>query len=138
MVLAGAAQPFANPATNRLIAAHLPAKKRATAIGIKQSGVQFGAFAAGLLLPALAGFLSWRVALAAIIPVALAAAVVALRRPRDKPRPSASPAGLLPQAPDTTARWLILYSLGIGTGLAALSTYLRNSTATVPDPSFRP
>lgn len=125
LVLAGAAQAFANPATNRLIAAHLPARRRAVAIGVKQSGVQFGAFAAGLLLPSLAAVLGWRGALALVVPVALAAAAIAVRLPADHAK-TERPAGttLLPKAPNTAAGWLIVYSLGVGTGLAALNTYL--------------
>jgi predicted MFS family arabinose efflux permease len=124
LVLAGAAQALANPATNRLIATHLPPERRAGAVGVKQSGVQFGAFGAGLLLPSLASALDWRAALALVIPVALAAAAFTLRLPAD-PDTGPRPAGaLLPAPPNPAARWLIAYSLGVGTALAALNTYL--------------
>ena len=125
LVLAGGAQSLANPATNRLIATHRPPARRAGAIRVKQSGVQLGAFAAGLLLPAVAAAFSWRAALALVIPVALAAALWAFRLPADR-APSAPGGGLrlLPGAASPAARWLIGYSLGIGTGLAALNTYL--------------
>ncbi|MFE3092476.1 MFS transporter [Streptomyces sp. NPDC059248] len=124
LVLAGLAQAFANPSTNRLIATHLPPARRPAAIGVKQSGVQFGAFAAGLLIPTLASVLDWRIALALVIPVALAAAVAAAGLPADRPE-GVRPAGsLLPEAPNAAARWLVVYSLGVGTGLAALNTYL--------------
>ncbi|PJE94185.1 MFS transporter [Streptomyces carminius] len=124
VVLAGTAQAFANPATNRLIAVHLPPPRRAAAVGVKQSGVQIGAFAAGLLLPPLAAALSWRTALALVVPVALAAAVLALRLPPDHPPAERRTGGLLPAAPNAPARRLIGYSFGVGTGLAALNTYL--------------
>ncbi|MFH0244669.1 MFS transporter [Streptomyces sp. HK10] len=124
LLLAGAAQAFANPATNRLIAAHLAPERRAAAVGVKQSGVQIGAFAAGLLLPSLASALSWRAALALVVPVALAAALLALRLPADRPRAGRRTGGLLPKAPNAAARWLIVYSLGVGAGLASLNTYL--------------
>ncbi|KNB50886.1 hypothetical protein AC230_20245 [Streptomyces caatingaensis] len=124
LVLAGVAQAFANPATNRLIAAHLPPERRAAAIGVKQSGVQLGAFAAGALVPSLAGATSWRVTLALVVPVALATAVPALLLPRERPAAPGPSGRILPKPPGAAARWLILYSLGIGTGLAALNTYL--------------
>ncbi|MFF8828815.1 MFS transporter [Streptomyces sp. NPDC015131] len=124
LVLAGAAQACANPATNHLIAGHLPPARRAAAIGIKQSGVQIGAFAAGLLVPSLAAATSWRTTLALVVPVALAAAVAALLLPRDRPEPRGGRAFTLPGRPNRAARWLIVYSLGVGTGLAALNTYL--------------
>ncbi|MFP8906848.1 MFS transporter [Streptomyces atacamensis] len=129
LLLAGAAQAFANPATNRLIAVHLPPGRQAAAVGVKQSGVQIGAFAAGLLLPALAAALSWRAALALVVPVALSAASLALRLPADRP-PAERRAGegrtggFLPGAPNAAARRLIAYSFGVGAGLASLNTYL--------------
>ncbi|MFP8963030.1 MFS transporter [Streptomyces nanhaiensis] len=134
LLLAGAAQAFANPATNRLIAVHLPPGRRAAAVGVKQSGVQVGAFAAGLLLPALAAALSWRAALALVVPVALSAAFLALRLPADRP-PAERRAGegrtgegraggFLPGAPNAAARRLVAYSFGVGAGLACLNTYL--------------
>ncbi|MEU6809347.1 MFS transporter [Streptomyces sp. NPDC046831] len=124
LVLAGAAQACANPATNHLIAAHLPPERRAAAIGIKQSGVQFGAFAAGLLVPSLAVATSWRTTLALVVPVALAAVAVAFTLPRDRPKDTGAARLSLPERPNRAARWLIVYSLGVGTGLAALNTYL--------------
>ncbi|MFI7502182.1 MFS transporter [Streptomyces sp. NPDC049687] len=124
LVLAGGAQAFANPATNRLIAAHLPPERRAGAVGVKQSGVQFGAFAAGVLVPSLAAATSWRTTLALVVPVALAAAAVAFVLPRDQPPEIAAARLKLPERPNRAASWLILYSLGVGTALAALNTYL--------------
>lgn len=146
LLLAGVAQTFVNPATNRLIADRLPERARAQAVGVKQSGVQIGTFTAGLLLPSLAGHLGWRGALALVVPVALGAALAAVLLPveegvargaRSRPRAAASESAgsgtadgrrargrLLPAAPNRPARWLIVYSLGIGTGLSSLNTYL--------------
>lgn len=124
LFVAGAAQAFANPATNRLIATHLPVERRGAAVGIKQSGVQIGAFAAGLLLPSLTAVVSWRTTLGLVVPVALAAAVGAALLPADHRPSDLSTTRTLPEAPNRAARWLIAYSLGVGTGLAALNTYL--------------
>ncbi|WP_158239041.1 MFS transporter [Streptomyces barkulensis] len=124
LLLAGIAQAFVNPATNRLIADHLPPERQAAAVGVKQSGVQIGAFAAGLLLPTLAAALSWRAALALVVPVALSAALLALRLPADRPPAERRTGGFLPGKPNAAARRLIVYSFGVGTGLASLNTYL--------------
>src|SRR5438105_11767320 len=48
--LGGVAQSLANPATNKLVAGWFSVGRRATVLGVKQSGVQAGAFAAGFLL----------------------------------------------------------------------------------------
>lgn len=124
LALAGLPQALANPSTNRLIAAHVPPPRRALAIGIKQSGVPMAALLAGLVLPTVAGALSWRAAAALVIPVALATAVLALvALPRD-PAPTEPIRFGLPQPPNAATRWLMAYSLFIGCGLASLSTYL--------------
>ncbi|MGH3325788.1 MAG: MFS transporter [Streptomyces sp.] len=123
LVLGGAAQSLANPSTNKLIATHVPPERRAVAVGIKQSGVPLAAFTAGLTLPTLAAAMSWRAALALVIPVALAAALAAVLLPRDA-GPPAKLRLTLPAAPNPPTRWLMAVSLCIGCGLSALNTYL--------------
>ncbi|WP_158711040.1 MFS transporter [Streptomyces albus] len=123
LVLGGAAQSLANPSTNKLIAAHVPPGRRAFAVGVKQSGVPLAAFTAGLALPTLAGALSWRAALAVVVPVALVAAAAAAMLPRDTVRPTAFRLAF-PAAPNRPTRWLTAVSLCIGCCLAALNTYL--------------
>ncbi|MFD7288568.1 MFS transporter [Streptomyces sp. NPDC059863] len=123
LVLGGAAQSLANPSTNKLITTHVPAERRAVAVGIKQSGVPLAAFTAGLTLPTLAEAMSWRAALALVIPVALAAALAATRLPRDTGRP-ARLRPTLPKAPNLPTRWLMAVSFCVGCGLSALNTYL--------------
>lgn len=59
-VIGGLPQGWGNPATNALIAERVPAGSRGTVTGIKQSGVQFGIFLAGLTLPTMALWLGWR------------------------------------------------------------------------------
>ncbi|WP_029090297.1 MFS transporter [Brevibacterium album] len=58
-VIAGPAQAFANPATNRIIAAHVPLAKRGAWMGWKQSGVQFGLLFAGVTVPFVGGLAGW-------------------------------------------------------------------------------
>ena len=61
----GVFQAIANPATNKLIALQLPPGRRGFVTGIKQSGVQFGTFMGGLLLPLIALLAGWRAAVLA-------------------------------------------------------------------------
>ncbi|MGF1724749.1 MFS transporter [Photobacterium nomapromontoriensis] len=65
----GIAQALANPATNQAIASQVVLERRAFMVGMKQSGVQLSALAAGTVMPWLAVSWGWRAALAAVIPV---------------------------------------------------------------------
>lgn len=75
VALGGLPQALANPATNKAILAAVPPARRGSVTGVKQSGVQLGAFAAGLPLAALAGLTGWR---GAVWTAAGAAAVAAV------------------------------------------------------------
>jgi MFS family permease len=83
---AGFGQAAGNPATNKLIALHVPAGRQGVMMGVKQSGVQAVIFVGGLLVPRGAEAFGWRWTLivlailtAAIIPVVLRVI------PRDRP-----------------------------------------------------
>ena len=54
---------FGNPATNQLAARMVRAGRHGIVTGVKQSGVQIGAFLAGVVLPGVAGAVGWRAAL---------------------------------------------------------------------------
>ncbi len=58
--VAGAPQAGGNPATNRLIGQHIVPGRRGLVTGWKQSGVQFGAFLAGLTMPGASNLFGWR------------------------------------------------------------------------------
>ena len=73
-VFAGIGQGWCNPATNKLIAERVPAGRRGTITGIKQSGVMFGSTLAGATLPTLAVAFGWRAAMAVYGVVALVTA----------------------------------------------------------------
>lgn len=60
VALSGAAQAISNPATNRLVMDHVPPRKRAGWIGVKQSGVQGSQFFAGIVFPAVSLVTGWR------------------------------------------------------------------------------
>jgi predicted MFS family arabinose efflux permease len=125
IAVAGLGQALANPATNVLLAANVPATRRAIAVGVKQSGVQLASFAAGLVLPLLAGAAGWRAGLrwSALLPAALLVAVWWLV-PRTGRPTSAAGSWWRWSRP---SRWLtrvMVYSLLLGIGLSAISTYL--------------
>lgn len=122
ITVAGFAQALANPATNQLIAAQIPAHRRANVAGWKQSGVQFGAFLAGLPLAAIATAVNWRVAVGVAAGVAALAAGLTLAVTKD-PRPPRIPA-LRVARPRGDAGWMAGYSVLLGAGISAINTYV--------------
>ncbi|MFJ7157006.1 MFS transporter [Streptomyces sp. NPDC101118] len=124
VALGGVPQALANPATNKAILAAVPPARRGAVTGMKQSGVQLGAFAAGLPLAALAGGLGWRGAVWTAAGAALAAGLWARGAlPADPPPPAAAGAraSYLPRG---TVAWLAAFSLFLGCGIASVNTYL--------------
>lgn len=71
--LAGGMNSIGNPASNRLIASELPVGSRGLVMGVKQSGIPFGIFLAGLIFPLAAEKMGWRSALgvASLVPAAI-------------------------------------------------------------------
>ncbi|GIH03494.1 hypothetical protein Rhe02_15610 [Rhizocola hellebori] len=124
IAVAGIAQALANPATNVLIAKQVDQSQRASAIGIKQSGVQLAAFACGVAMPALATAWGWRAGLrfAVLLPVVMLIVLVLWVPPTTASDPSG--AWRRWSAPSHWLRWLMGYSLLLGTALAAVNTYL--------------
>ncbi|MEU7551939.1 MFS transporter [Streptomyces sp. NPDC044571] len=124
VALGGVPQALANPATNKAVLAAVPPARRGAVTGMKQSGVQLGAFAAGLPLVALAGRLGWRGAVWTAAGAALAAGWWALRSlPADPPPPH----GAGPRAsfvPRGAVAWLAVFSMFLGCGIASVNTYL--------------
>lgn len=123
VALGGLPQALANPATNKVILAVVPTERRGGVTGLKQSGVQFGAFLAGLPLSLLAAGAGWRGAVwTAAGAAALAAVWAALALPPDAPAtvPSQRPA---PSSQGVTKR-LAVFSLLLGCGIASVNTYL--------------
>jgi MFS family permease len=110
----GAADASCNPATNRLIAESLAPGARGVITGIKQSGVQAGAFFGGLILPSLAVAYGWRSSYLIVASVPLVAAVATGVAVRTTPRPLGhrhDGAGVrLP----TSVRWLAGYGFLFG------------------------
>jgi predicted MFS family arabinose efflux permease len=116
--VAAIAQAGGNPSTNKLIAHHAPAGRRGIVTGIKQSGVQAGVFAAGVLMPVAAETWGWRWAMGATVGVpVIALALAALLLPADGPDASevtATRGGPLPPA----ITFLAVYGALMGFGAA--------------------
>ncbi|MFI9582601.1 MFS transporter [Streptomyces sp. NPDC052236] len=130
VALGGLPQALANPATNKAIVANVPAERRGSVTGMKQSGVQLGAFAAGLPLAALAGVAGWRGAVWTAAAAAVVAAVWAARAlPADHPPPKSASASCAASwaaswVPRGAIAWLAVFSLLLGCGIASVNTYL--------------
>jgi predicted MFS family arabinose efflux permease len=123
VALGGLPQALANPATNKAILATVPPQRRGSVTGMKQSGVQLGAFAAGLPLAALAGVAGWRGAVWTAAGAAAGAALWAARGlPADRPPVAAGPRSSL--MPRGAIAWLAVFSLLLGCGIASVNTYL--------------
>ncbi|MFF3325549.1 MFS transporter [Streptomyces sp. NPDC002889] len=123
VALGGLPQALANPATNKAILAAVPPVRRGSVTGMKQSGVQLGAFAAGLPLAALAAGVGWRGALWTASGAALLVALWARRvLPADPPAKAAGPRPS--SVPRGAIAWLVVFSLLLGCGIASVNTYL--------------
>lgn len=126
---------FGNPATNQLAARVVQVGQHGIVTGVKQSGVQVGAFLAGLVLPGVAGATGWRAALGSC--ALLGAAGMVLTR-WFVPGPSAGaggaeqtggakerfPAGSVGPRLDRAVNRLAVYALLMGFGVGAVGAYL--------------
>ncbi|MFG2640678.1 MFS transporter [Streptomyces sp. NPDC048370] len=124
VALGGLPQALANPATSKAVLAAVPPDRRGAVTGMKQSGVQLGAFAAGLPLAALAGGVGWRGAVWTAAGTALLTGLWAWRAlPADPPAPPV-PGGRPSLVPRGPIAWLAVFSLFLGCGIASVNTYL--------------
>jgi predicted MFS family arabinose efflux permease len=123
VALGGLPQALSNPATNKMIALAVPPERRGALIGIKQSGVQVGAFAAGLPLAALAEVSSWRAAVWVAAGCAALAVAATWFLPAD-PHPPRRPSFRISLTAEAAVWWLLGFSVLIGSGVAAVNTYV--------------
>lgn len=113
-LIAGVAQSFSNPATNRLIAQRTSFTQRGRWMGWKQSGVQMGLLISGLTFPFLGAALGWQtsalIGAAACVPALVIAWLIITKVERDVASRPAPPAPAKSAAPDRgklpTAVWL--------------------------------
>jgi MFS family permease len=132
---------FGNPATNQLAAGGVHAGRYGIVTGVKQSGVQVGAFLAGLVLPALADAAGWRTALGGCGLLGAAGLVLTGRYVPRRSRRSARPepwtgpgtaGGARADGPppagrrrlDRAVNQLTVYALLMGFGVGAVGAYL--------------
>lgn len=121
-ILTGLPNGWTNPATNALIVDNVAAGARGFITGIKQSGVQAGAFLGGLLLPAMSNLAGWRVAWASFLVFPIIALAAMWRRPEVRREPRAAGA---PRAPIPTAvKWIAVYGTLTGLGVSSTTTFL--------------
>ncbi|MGD2102832.1 MAG: MFS transporter [Acidimicrobiia bacterium] len=113
--LSGFPNAWGNPATNALIVEEVPPGERGLITGVKQSGVQFGTFLGGMLLPILTAWWSWRAAVLAflVMPAGGLVALVGHRSAHHGTRPRRTGQGALPP----TVAWIAWYGF-----LSALAT----------------
>lgn len=122
ITVSGLAQALANPVTNRLIATRIEVDRRGSVLGWKQSGVQFGAFVAGVPAAMVAAATNWRCAVAVGAAVSVLGAVAGLLLARD-PSPARRPSVLI-ACPGRRAARLGVFSVLLGCGVSAINTYL--------------
>jgi MFS transporter, ACS family, hexuronate transporter len=91
----GLANGIISPAASKSILDWFPDSGRATAMGIKQTGVNFGGIFAGILLPTLAILFTWRQSLLAVGLVEMAAMIPVYSLLRESPIRSDGPREVL-------------------------------------------
>lgn len=125
-LLTGVAQAASNPGTNKLISLHVEPGRRGVITGIKQSGVQFGTFLGGLLLPVLALAWGWRGAVLAFVAAPGLALLLALATLPPDPHVDATgaPATSGGRRMPPFIRRLAVYGFLLGAGGTTIFTYL--------------
>ncbi|ONM48190.1 MFS transporter [Nocardia donostiensis] len=122
IAVSGLAQALANPVTNKLILTRVVVDRRGPVMGWKQSGVQLGAFLAGVPLAAIAAAASWRWAVAAgaaVSMISIFAGFVLSPDANSVRRPT-----VLIGRPGWRAVRLGAFSVLLGGGISAINTYL--------------
>lgn len=121
-LFAGIPNGWGNPATNALLVDNVAPGERGVVTGIKQSGVQFGNFLGGLLLPIFTSLWSWRAAILAFLAVP-AGGILGLvgRESRRHVRTDADEAAApLP----VSVRWVAAYGLTSGLVTSSMVGFL--------------
>lgn len=135
LFLAGVGWSVVNPALGKAIMDLFPLHERGMAMGIKQMGLTLGGLAAALVLPAIAGTLGWRAAIATcgvVVALPVALGWRALARLDEGARRGTPPAGAPAAAPASSWAWLrhppllVFFGSGLVLGMvqAAVLSYL--------------
>lgn len=121
--LSGVPNGMGNQATNKYISAEVPVERRGVITGVKQSGVMFGVFAAGLALPRGVSAIGYSATMFVVAGLAVAGAgliVLALPADRNDRAQTLRSAGRLPSA----MYWVAGYSALMGGAIGCQSTFL--------------
>ena len=121
-LLSGVPNGWSNPATNALIVDHTTVGARGVITGVKQSGVQMGAFLGGIFLPLIASAANWRVAYASFL-VFPAVALAAMWGRREVERPDTPDIGIDGRVPPVV-KWVAAYGMLMGLAVSATMTFL--------------
>lgn len=122
-LLSGIPNGWTNPATNALIVDNLPSGKRGVVTGVKQSGVQFGVFLGGLLLPLFASVWNWRVAIALFILIPLSGLVGMWGR-KDRQEPHHYQEDWVDARLPASIKWIAIYGAVSGTATSAMFGFI--------------
>jgi MFS family permease len=132
-VIIGVGHGLEAPPASQLLAHHVPPQRRPLFFSLKQTGVQVGAVAASLALPAIALLAGWRAALltvaATLVVLALSLALPARRygmpaAPADTPGSDAGPSWLSVLRSQPDLRRLAMAACAFGATQVCMNTFL--------------
>ena len=119
LVVGGAANALAQPATSLLMSQRIPASRLGMAFGVKQSAIPIATLLGGFAVPTVALTAGWRWA---FVGGAVAAFVLAWRDPGADAGATERRRGARRSTDDTSLGALVLLGLGAGLGAAAAGT----------------
>jgi predicted MFS family arabinose efflux permease len=119
VALGGVPQALANPATNKVVLASVAPEHRGSVTGWKQSGVQLGAFVAGVPLASAAAVVDWRWGVGVLAVLCLVGAAATARLTVPAPPATSGPG----DGVGDRVRALAAFSLALGFGLASVNTF---------------
>ena len=135
LALAGASNGLGQPASNTAIAANVPLRRRALAMGIKQGAIPLGGALSGLSVPIIAMPFGWRWSVLLVVVVGAALVVATPRIAALPTRPMGARPGRMPDR----FRWLLAVAVvGLlgAAGATALGAFL--VTALVAENGYPP
>lgn len=122
LTLTGIGHGSMNPATSRAVIVWFGARQRATAMGLKQTGIPLGGMVAAATLPPLAVVFGWRVALVSAAVAMLVVTALVLLLCREAPRPAGGGAATLASLPALFRHRELWILNGTSLAVAALQT----------------
>jgi MFS family permease len=119
LVVAGAGNAMAQPATNLFLARRVPPTRLGLAFGVKQSAIPIATLLGGLAVPAIALTVGWRWA---YVLGAVGALLLAVLDPGGSSTAPPTERGARRGQGDTALRPLVLLAIGVGLGAASAGT----------------